>query len=113
MGGMGYLPISERFDVPMFKSSNDSSIYPLSFHTLAHPFAFFFTPQKPNSFIFKRFRTLCKKTGEGASQRSASSCGVLGNSAWSKWATLSAPRPANHESPVTSHQSRVTKLGLG
>src|SRR6202011_348628 len=28
-------------------------------------------------------------------------CIVLGNSAWSKWATLSAARHVSHESPVT------------
>jgi len=35
--------------------------YPLSFHILAHSFALFCTLQKLNSFLFKRFRTLCKK----------------------------------------------------
>src|SRR6266851_7899924 len=33
----------------------------LSFHTLAHSFALFCTHQKLNSFVFKRFRTLCEK----------------------------------------------------
>src|SRR5229473_7469057 len=70
MGGMGYLPISNGFDFPTFNRSNDSSIYPLSFHTLGHSFALFCTPQKINSFIFKRFRILRQKTqpprvGEG------------------------------------------------
>src|SRR5713101_3753742 len=37
----------------------------LSFQTLAHSFAFFCTHQKRNSFIFKRFRTLCAKTPGG------------------------------------------------
>src|SRR6267143_2121391 len=50
-------------NVSMFQRSNDSSIYPHSFHTVAHSSAHFCTPQKLNSFIFKRFRTLCKKTG--------------------------------------------------
>src|SRR6266852_1437810 len=36
--------------------------YPLWFHTLAHSLALFCTPQKLNSFIFKRFRTLRQKT---------------------------------------------------
>src|SRR5882762_5008008 len=53
-GGYGVPSDLERFDVPMFKSSNDSSIYPLSFHTLGHSFALFCTRQKINSFIFKR-----------------------------------------------------------
>ena len=35
--------------------------YPLSFHILAHSFALFCTRAKLNSFIFKRFRTLCTK----------------------------------------------------
>ena len=52
-GGMGYLPISERFDVPMFKSSNDSSIYPLSFHTLAHSFALFLHSRKTQLVSFQ------------------------------------------------------------
>src|SRR6266478_6101109 len=33
----------------------------LSFHALAHSFALFCTHQKLNSFVFKRFRTLCEK----------------------------------------------------
>jgi hypothetical protein len=36
--------------------------YPLSLHILAHSPALFLHPQKLNSFIFKRFRTLCTKT---------------------------------------------------
>ena len=35
--------------------------YPLSSHTLAHSFALFCTPQNFNSFLFRRFRTLCSK----------------------------------------------------
>ena len=62
--------------------------YLLYFQSRAHSFALFCTPQKLNSFIFKRFRTLCKKTGGG---------GI-----WSKGAT------PLHGTPVTSHQSRVT-----
>ena len=72
--------------------------------TLLHFFAF----PKNSTLLFSSDSALfAKKRGEGASQRSASSCGVLGNSAWSKWATLSAPRHASHESPVTSHQART------
>src|SRR5260370_21720796 len=36
-------------------------IYPLCFQILAHSFALFCTLQKLNSFLFKRFRTLCQK----------------------------------------------------
>jgi len=36
---------------------------PLSSHILAHSFALFCTPQNLNSFVFKRFRTLCSKYG--------------------------------------------------
>jgi len=35
--------------------------YLLYFQSRAHSFALFCTPQKLNSFIFKRFRTLCQK----------------------------------------------------
>jgi hypothetical protein len=35
--------------------------YPLSSHTLAHSFALFCTQQELNSFLFRRFRTLCSK----------------------------------------------------
>jgi hypothetical protein len=108
-GGYGVPSDLERFDVPMFKRSNDSSIYPLSFHTLGHSFALFCTPQKLNAFIFNRFRTLRQKTqppgvGKGVRQRSTSSCGVLANSARPKWPTLSRLRGT----PVTSHQSPIT-----
>src|SRR5438445_11378117 len=37
----------------------------LSFHTLAHSFALSCTLRKLNPLIFKRFRTLCKKTPGG------------------------------------------------
>src|ERR1700737_133983 len=37
--------------------------YPFSFHILAHSFALFCKQTKLNSFIFKRFRTLCEKNG--------------------------------------------------
>src|SRR5260370_294835 len=37
--------------------------YPLSFHILAHSFAFFCTHQKLNPFLFKHFRTLYAKQG--------------------------------------------------
>src|SRR6266446_2177446 len=37
----------------------------LSFHILAHSFALFCTHAKLNPFLFKRFRTLCKKKPSG------------------------------------------------
>jgi hypothetical protein len=85
--------------------------YPLSFHALAHSFALFCIPQKLNSFIFKRFRTLCKKTGGwGISAiRKFLRCSwkfnlvKVGNSL----------RSTTRQSRITSHESRVTKLGLG
>src|SRR5882762_4492902 len=104
LDGDGY-PSSRPANLRTFYRSNVFPGYPLSFHTLAHSFALFCIPQKLNSFIFKRFRTLCKKTGGWGISAIRKFCGVLGNSTWSKWATLSAPRHASHE-------SRVTKLGL-
>jgi hypothetical protein len=44
-----------------FHRCNVFPSYPLSFHAFAHSFALFCTRAKLNSFIFKRFRTLCKK----------------------------------------------------
>jgi hypothetical protein len=49
-------------NVPTFQRSNDFSTYPLYFQTLPHSFALFCTHTKLNPFLFKRFRTLCKKT---------------------------------------------------
>src|SRR5713101_109683 len=46
-------------------SSLDPIPYPLSFHILAHSFAFFCTHQKLNPFLFKHFRTLYAKQGGG------------------------------------------------
>jgi len=69
----------------------------------SHSCALFCTPQKLNSFIFKRFRTLRQKTqppgvGKGVRQRSTSSCGVLAFSAAKVGNSISAPRHASHES---------------
>src|SRR6267378_2354005 len=86
--------------------------YLLYFQSRAHSFALFCTPQKLNSFIFKRFRTLLQKTqppggvGEGVRQLSASSCSFLGNSARPKWATFSR----RHSTPVTSHSHQSLPL---
>src|SRR6202171_1180070 len=89
-----------------------SSAYPLLpisfiFNLVRTLLYFFALAQKSTRFFSSDSALFAKKRGEGVSQRSASSCGVLGNSAWSKWATLSAPRHASHESPVTSHQART------
>ena len=83
--------------------------YLLYFSISCALFALFCAPQKLNTFIFKRFRTLRQKTqspgvGKGVRQRSTSSCGVLANSARPKWPTLSRLRGT----PVTRHQSPIT-----
>ncbi len=57
--------VSRFFDVgtlQTFGPPHVFSIYPLCFQTLAHSFALFCTRAKPNSFIFKRLRTLSQKT---------------------------------------------------
>ena len=79
------------FDVWTFRPSDVPTCfraihYPLSFQTLAHSFALFCTHQKLNSFLFKRFHTLCEKHpgwGEGSLFRF-------------------------HRTLATEHQSRVT-----
>ena len=97
-------------DLPTF----EPSVVPTGFRAIPSLFIllrtllhFFALPKNPTLLFSSDSALFAKKRGEGASQRSASSCGVLGNSAWSKWATLSAPRHASHESPVTSHQART------
>src|SRR5258708_13606889 len=63
-GGVGIL-------FPFWKSlsgsatSNSCFIQVLSFHIVAHSFAFFCICKKLNSFLFKRFRTLYVKTPRG------------------------------------------------
>ena len=73
----GVYPPPQRSDVQICKSKLNCScgaeipirsgrfdvfpIYPLFFHIHAHSFALFCTLQKLNSFLFKRFRTLCQK----------------------------------------------------
>src|ERR1700682_532260 len=55
--------------------------------TLLRYFAFFCTHKKCNSFLFKRFRTLCQKTGGGASptrQTSTWSLNVYGDLDYNK-----------------------------
>ena len=93
-----------------------SAAYPLLhisciFNLLRTPLHFFALPKNSTLLFSSDSALFAKKRGEGVSQRSASSCGVLGNSAWSKWATLSAPRHASHESPVTSHESPSSDSG--
>src|SRR5260370_10042773 len=79
-GGTGTTPqnLDHLFPIP----------YSLSFHILAHSFALFCTHAKLNSFIFKRFRTLCEKQpGVGypfASQRSASELALPPVVKWGK-----------------------------
>src|SRR6266446_3973144 len=53
-----YLPFSEH-SLSNVQTFQDSSIYPLFFHILAHSFAHFRTHAKLNPFVFKQFRTLC------------------------------------------------------
>src|ERR1700682_2981301 len=57
----GDVPLSATFGRPTFGRSNLFPSYPPPFHTLAHSFALFCSLQKLNPFVFKRFRTLCKK----------------------------------------------------
>ncbi len=62
----------------------------LSFQTVPHSFALFCTPRKLNSFLFKRFRTLCQKTP-----------GVGGGG------TLSVSRDTGHGTRYPDHHSRI------
>jgi hypothetical protein len=101
-GVWGTLPIS---NVSTFKRSNDSSIYPLSFHTLAHSFALFCTPQKLNSFIFKRFRTLRQKTqppGVGERGTNLTPC-VSRTGKFDPVKVALSMRSTGHATSVTSH----------
>src|SRR5882762_21595 len=84
------------------------SPYLLYFQYLENSFAFFCITQKINSFIFKRFRTLCEKNGGWGgwgSQRSASSWKFsmvkVGNSL----------RSTTRQSRVTSHESPSSDSG--
>jgi hypothetical protein len=115
---MGYLPTSERFDVPTFRRYNDSSIYPLSFHTLGHSFALFCTPRKLNSFIFKRFRTLRQKTTSVTGKRY-----VMGSSSSSLWPPClrvklsdcvsgACPDPVGALIPILSFDLQLSTLNL-
>ncbi len=49
---------TRAFNIQTFRSA---SIHPLYFHALPNSFALFCSYQKHNSFLFKQFRTLCKK----------------------------------------------------
>src|SRR5713226_5805817 len=59
------LPLSpQRSNVQTFKRANVFRPIPFLFNplcTLLHFFAFSCIPRKGNSFLFSRFRTLCKK----------------------------------------------------
>ena len=64
----GYTPLCAAPTTAIL--SNAYPMFPISFifQSRAHSFALFCAPQKLNSFIFNRFRTLCKKKrgqGEG------------------------------------------------
>src|SRR6267143_4131590 len=83
------------------------SPYLLYFQYLENHFALFCTPQKINSFIFKRFRTLCKKkTGVGG----------VGISAIRKFLEIQHGQSGQlsplHDTPVTSQQTptRVSQV---
>jgi hypothetical protein len=115
---MGYLPTSERFDVPTFRRYNDSSIYPLSFHTLGHSFALFCTPRKLNSFIFKRFRTRRQETTSVTGKRY-----VMGSSSSSLWPPClrvklsdcvsgACPGPVGALIPILSFGIQLSTLNL-
>src|SRR5713101_8046147 len=70
----GVYPPPQHSDVQTCRCFNVSPTYPLSFQILAHSFALFCTQQKFNSFLFKRFRTLCEKhpgVGVGTSEGTA------------------------------------------
>jgi len=101
----GWVPSSRPANLRTFCRSNWFPGYPLSFHTLAHSFAFFCTPQN-QLFYFQAIPHSCKKTGEGAISAIRKFLRCSWKFSLVKVATLSAPRHASHESPVT-------KLGLG
>src|SRR6267378_4015253 len=97
LDGGGY-PSSRPANLRTFCRSNWFPGYPLSF-------AFFCTPQKPNSFIFKRFRTLCKKTGGGG----ISAIRKFLRCSW-KFSLVkvgNSLRSTARQSRVTSHQART------
>src|SRR6267143_1364104 len=78
---------------------------PVCNQSLTHSFSFFCTPQKPNSFIFKRFRTLCKKTGGGG----ISAIRKFLRCSW-KFSLVkvgNSLRSTARQSRVTSHQART------
>jgi|SRR6267378_3064078 len=89
--------------------------YLLYFQSRAHSFALFCTPQKLNSFIFKRFRTLLQKTQPpGGGGRGTSVIRKFVQFSWNFSAAkvgnfLSAPRHASHESqsPITSSRTPI------
>src|SRR5258708_14014214 len=105
LDGDGY-PSSRPANLRTFYRSNVFPGYPLSFHAFAHSFALFCIPQKLNSFIFKRFRTLCKKTGGwGISAiRKFLRCSWKFNLV----KVANSLRSTTRHSRITSHESRVT-----
>jgi len=82
------------------------SLFPL-FSISWELFCVFCTPKKSTLLFSSDSALFAKKKNGGWGSGYLSDRQVFGNSAWSKWATLSAPRHASHESPVTSHQART------
>jgi len=84
------------------------SPYLLYFQYLENSFAFFFAPPKKSTLLFSSDSALfARKTGGGG----------VGISAIRKFLEIQHGQSGQlsplHDTPVTSHQSRVTKLGLG
>src|SRR5882762_5835054 len=103
LDGDGY-PSSRPANLRTFYRSNVFPGYPLSFHTLAHFFAF----PKNSTLLFSSDSALfAKKRGDGVSQRSASFAVFL-----EIQPGQSGQLSPLHDTPVTNHESRVTKLGL-
>src|SRR4030088_1110450 len=76
----GYTPLCAAPTTAIL--SNAYPMFPISFifQSRAHSFALFCTPQKLNSFIFSRFRTLRQKTTSVTGKRY-----VIGSSSSSLW----------------------------
>src|ERR1700687_2364469 len=103
----GHTPLWRCPTTAVPSTAYSCSLSPLFSISCALSCTFLHSP-KTQLFHFQAIpHSLKKKTRGWVAQRSASSCSVLGNSAWSKWAALTTPRHASHESPVTSHQART------
>jgi len=83
--------------------------YLFYFQSRAHSFVLFCTRAKVNSFLFKRFRTLCKKTGGGG----ISAIRKFLRCSW-KFSLVkvgNSLRSTARQSRVTSHQSPSSDRG--